>query len=102
MTAEAHPARPGVPARTPADVRRALAGADRTGFERDYQAALARAGNDYDLTPIQDVLERWWRIAVLAADPAANRRMLDTAAALRAGHPAASTSWVAVRDELGV
>jgi Family of unknown function (DUF6247) len=102
MTAEAHRDRPGVPPRTPAGVRDALSGADRAAFERAYQAAVARAGAAYDLQPIQDVLEHWWRIAVLAADRSAERRMLDSAAALRAGRSVPSTSWESLREDLGV
>jgi Family of unknown function (DUF6247) len=102
MTAEPHPARSPIPARTPAEIRAALDGADRAEFERAYQTALSQAATDYDLTPVQDVVDRWWPIAVLAADPAANRRMLDTAAALRAGDSLRSTSWETVRRDLGV
>lgn len=102
MTADVHRVRPGAPAPTPAGIRRALSGADRAGFERDYQEAVARAGRDYDLQPLQDTLERWWPIAVLAADGDAERRMLDTAAALRAGRSAPSTSWESLREDLGV
>ena len=102
MTAEAHRLPPGVPARTPAGIREALSGTGRADFERAYQAAVARAGANYDLQPIHDVLEHWWPIAALAADGAAERRMLDAAAALRAGRPAPSTSWHALREDLGV
>jgi hypothetical protein len=51
---------------------------------------------------LQDVLDPWYDVAVLTADPDAHRRMLDTAAALRAGHRVASTPWATVRTELGV
>jgi hypothetical protein len=101
-----HPAgwtkREALPARTPAAVRAALAGADRTQFESEYQAAVSTAAEDYDLAPLQDVLDQWWHVAILITDPAAHQRMLDTADALRAGRPAASTPWAAVRTQLGV
>ncbi len=102
MTAEAHEPRRRPPTRTPAEIRAALTGTDRAEFEHDYQAALARAGEQYDLTLLNDVLEQWWQIAVLTADPVAHRRMLDTTEALRAGEPLASTPWSVVRAGLGV
>ena len=102
MTADAHAARSGPPARTPGDVRAALIGADRAGFERDYQAALGRAAAEYDLAPLQDVLDQWWHVAVLTADGPAHERMLAAAAAARAGRPTGSTPWSVVRAELGV
>jgi hypothetical protein len=102
MTAEPHDLRRPLPARTPAAVRAALTDSDRTQFEREYQAAVRTAAEDYDLAPLQDVLDQWWHVAVLTADPTAHQRMLDTADALRSGRPVASTPWAAVRTELGV
>ena len=102
MTVEAHVPDALLPARMPAGIRTALAGQDRTDFERGYQAALARAGTDFDLTPIHELLDHWWQIAVLQADRAAHQRTLDAAAALRAGHPVPSTPWAQVRAELGI
>ena len=102
MTAEAHVADSGFPARTPAGIRAALTGEDRADFERGYQAALARAGSDFDLTPIHDLLGHWWQIAVLRTDRAAHQRTMDAAAALRTGRPVPSTPWTQVRAELGI
>jgi hypothetical protein len=102
MTVEAHAPGRRTPARTPAEVRAALTGSDRADFERDYQAAVARAAADYDLAPLHDVIDQWWQVAVLAADQVAHQRMLDTAAALRAGGPVRSTPWAVVRTDLGV
>ena len=102
MTAEAHPPGHPVPARTPAEIRAALTGADRAEFERAYQATLAAASTDYDLAPLHDVIDQWWQVAVLTADPAAHQRMLDTAAALRRGETVPSTPWAAVRANLGI
>lgn len=93
MTVEAHAADRHVPARTPAGVRVALQGADRAEFEREYRAAITRAGRDFDLAPVHELVERWWRVAVLAADPVANQRMLQTVAALRSGCAVPSTPW---------
>ena len=83
MTADAHQPHQRPPARTPAASRAALAGADRAEFERDYQAAVARAAAQYELEPLQEVLDRWWQVAVLTADPAAHQRMLQRADGLR-------------------
>jgi len=102
MTAEAHQPHRRPLARSPAEIRAVLAGADRAEFERDYQAALARAGEQYDLEPLNEVVEQWWHVAVLTADPAAHQRMLDTAEALRAGDPRPGTPWSVVRTGLGV
>jgi hypothetical protein len=102
VTAEPHVPGHRIPARTPAEIRAALTGPDRAEFERRYRAALDRAATDYDLTALHDVVEEWWQVAVLTADPAAHQRMLDTAAALRAGEPVHSTPWDVVRADLGV
>ena len=102
MTAEPHDLQRPLPARTPAAVRAALTGADRTQFERDYQAAVSTAAEDYDLAPLQDVLDQWWHVVVLTADPEAHQRMLAAAAALRAGRPVPSSPWAVVRAQLGV
>ena len=102
MTADAHTAQPARPGRTPGAIRAALSGADRSEFEHAYQAAVDKAAADYDLTPLYDVLDRWWQVAVLTADPTAHRRMLDMAAALRAGGPVESVPWSTVRADLGI
>lgn len=38
-------------------------------FEAEFAQAVAVAGTDYDLTPAQRVLDRWWGIAVIRANP---------------------------------
>lgn len=102
MTAQAHEPRRHLPAQTPAAIRAALTGADRAEFERQFQAALGRAGSDYDLAPVHDVIDQWWQVAVLTADPAAHQRMLDRTEALRAGHARPGTPWSVVRAGLRV
>jgi hypothetical protein len=102
MTAEPHHHGHPIPSRTPAAIRVVLADSDRTEFEREYQAALTRAGVDYDLAPVHDLLDRWWQIAVLTADARADRRMLDAAAALRAGRAVPGIPWPVVRADLGL
>lgn len=34
-------------------------------FERDFAAAAEQAGRDVDIAPLDDVLDRWWRIAAV-------------------------------------
>ena len=72
-------------------MRSALVGGDLSAFQDDYRAAPVRASDDFDLNPIHEVLERWWRVAVLSADPAAHQRMLSAVADLRTGRPAPSS-----------
>lgn len=82
-----------MPARTPAGVRAALRSEDLAEFEQEYRASLAEAAVAFDLMPVQALVERWWRVAVSASDPAAHRRMLTAVADLREGRPAGGTPW---------
>ncbi len=102
MTAEAHAPEPRLPARTPAGIRAALEDHDRAHFEGEYQSALLRAGAEFDLTGVHEVIEHWWQLAVLRSDRPAHQRTLAVAAALRAGQPVPSTPWDQVRAELGI
>ena len=102
MTAEAHQREPRWPARTPAGVRAALTGQSRAEFERGYRDAMDRASSDFDLSPVQELVERWWRIAVSSQDGAAHERMLAAVAALREGRPVSNTPWRQVRGDLGL
>lgn len=47
----------------------ALSPAECAQFETEFAQAAARAGTDYDLAPAQRVLDRWWGIAVIRANP---------------------------------
>jgi hypothetical protein len=38
-------------------------------FEAELAAALARASAELDLAPADEVLDRWWGIAVIRANP---------------------------------
>lgn len=38
-------------------------------FEAEFNEALARAAQDFDLTAAEAVLDRWWEIAVVRANP---------------------------------
>ena len=102
VTAEAHQREPRWPARTPAGVRAALTGQSRAEFERGYRDAMDRASSDFDLSPVQELVERWWRIAVSSQDGAAHERMLAAVAALREGRPVSNTPWRQARDDLGL
>lgn len=88
------------PSRHPAAIRAALPEDHRDQFDRAYRAAVGRAAVAENPNAITDTLEHWWRIAVLTADPDAHQRMLDTAAAIRAGIPVPLVSWTDVRARL--
>jgi hypothetical protein len=51
---------------------------------------------------VQELVERWWRIAVSSQDGAAHERMLAAVAALREGRPVSNTPWRQVRSDLGL
>ena len=38
-------------------------------FEAEFAQAIARAQAEYDLAPAEAVLDRWWGIAVIRANP---------------------------------
>ena len=42
-------------------------------FEAEFAGAIARAGAEYDLTPAEAVLDRWWGIAIIRANPLSER-----------------------------
>ena len=53
-------------------VRAALAEAspeECVQFEAEFAAALAQASAEMDLAPADEVLDRWWGIAVIRANP---------------------------------
>ncbi|QYN39430.1 hypothetical protein K1T35_20845 [Pseudonocardia sp. DSM 110487] len=83
----------GPPATTPRAIRAVLLPEEVGDFDREWRTALARAAETLDLTEVFDTLERWRRIArSTQADPQAHRRMLATAARLRAGENLPSAS----------
>jgi hypothetical protein len=56
------------PRRSGSDIRAALAEhapAELGAFEREFQDALEVAAATYDTVPIEEVLDQWWRVAVL-------------------------------------
>ena len=84
---------PAIPSRTGEAVAAALTGTDRTAFDRARQAAE-------DQETLDAVIGHWWAVAVLSADPDAHQRMLDTAAAVRAGIPVPLIPWTEARARL--
>jgi len=42
-------------------------------FEAEFARAIARAGAEYDLAPAEAVLDRWWGIAIIRANPLSER-----------------------------
>ncbi|MGH3850332.1 MAG: DUF6247 family protein, partial [Pseudonocardiaceae bacterium] len=53
-------------------------------FEAEFAEALARAGAELDLAPAEVVLDRWWGIAVVRANPLSGQEQAQLARA-RAG-----------------
>lgn len=56
------------PARSGPEIRAVLARhtpADVQVFEREFQQALSEAARTFDTHGLDDVIERWWRIAVV-------------------------------------
>ena len=63
---------PSVIARSGPAIRALLAEvspAECAEFERDFAAAAEQAGRDVDIAPLDDVLDRWWRIAAVRGNP---------------------------------
>ncbi|GIH72540.1 DUF6247 family protein [Sphaerimonospora thailandensis] len=53
--------------RSPRNIRTCLPPADRDYFDRDYRQAMARATEELDLSPVNDLLAHWWHIARMKA-----------------------------------
>ena len=43
--------------------------AEGAEFEREFAAAAEQAGRDVDTAPLEAVLEHWWRVAAIRANP---------------------------------
>jgi hypothetical protein len=50
-------------------------------FEAEFAQALARAGAEFDLAPAEAVLDRWWGIAVIRANPLSEQEQEQVARA---------------------
>lgn len=53
--------------RSPRNVRACLPPADRDYFDRDYRQAMAKATEELDLAPVNDLVAHWWHIARMKA-----------------------------------
>ncbi|NUW37639.1 hypothetical protein HTZ77_40485 [Nonomuraea sp. SMC257] len=53
--------------RSPRNIRACLPPEDRESFDRDYRQAMARATDELDLTPVNDLLAHWWHMARMKA-----------------------------------
>ena len=68
----------------------AVAPADLAEFEAEFLRALAQSGERFDLAPLEAVLDRWWGIAAIRANPLTDRER-ELLARARAGD---DTGWV--------
>ncbi|MDQ4039761.1 MAG: DUF6247 family protein [Actinomycetota bacterium] len=50
-------------------------------FEAEFAQAIARAGAEFDLAPAEAVLDRWWGIAAIRANPLSEREQEQLACA---------------------
>jgi hypothetical protein len=73
--------------RTGPAVRAALAPADRAEFVAQFRIALAAADDTLDLTPVTEVIDRWWVRAVLTANPEIEAGALADQRRIEAGDP---------------
>lgn len=64
-------------------------------FEAEFRAALTRAETDFDLRPVDALLDRWWGAAVAAANPLSEHER-EMVARARAGD---DTGWLAHHDD---
>lgn len=58
-------------------------------FEQQFQQALVDAAQQYDLGPVEAVLDRWWPIAAIRANPLSPAEQ-DLVARARSGD---DTGW---------
>jgi len=65
-------------------------------FEAEFAQALARAGAEFDLAPVEKVLDRWWGIAVIRANPLSEEEQAQVARA-----KAGDFTGLLARDERG-
>ncbi|MBM7790577.1 DUF6247 family protein [Tenggerimyces flavus] len=88
--------------RTPAEVRAELLPEDRPAFDAEWSHALDVARERLDLTELDDVLERWRRLAWLVnGDPDGFRDRMARAEAIQAA-AAAGEPWESVKSRFGL
>jgi hypothetical protein len=69
---------------------------ERGRFESEFRDAAARAAEAVDLAPLEAVLDRWWGVAAMAANP-----LTDAERELVARAKAGDQTGLRVRDEHG-
>ncbi len=67
-----------------------------TEFEAEFAQALGRAGAEFNLAPAEKVLDRWWGIAVIRANPLSEKEQAQVARA-----KAGDFTGLLARDEDG-
>jgi hypothetical protein len=50
-------------------------------FEAEFQQATQRAGQTFDLAPLDALLDRWWGIAAIRANPLSDGEQVQVARA---------------------
>jgi hypothetical protein len=77
-------------------IRAALAAEECAQFETEFRHALARAETDFDLRPLEALLDRWWGIAAIRANPLSADEQTQVARA-----KAGDFTGLLARDEQG-
>ncbi|MGP4025548.1 DUF6247 family protein [Actinomadura sp. 3N407] len=78
---------PGPPGKDLRSIRAALPPEDRAAFDSGLRRAMNAAADHLDLTPLQEFIETWWRIAVMSIDPDGRRAADQAAEAVLRGEP---------------
>lgn len=91
---------------SPAQVRAALTAYDAAEFDRQWQAVMARANEELDLTEVLQTLAAWRRVALVTTSVGAEQYTAALTSAehrLRTGerHPG-TVPWSRLRAELGL
>jgi hypothetical protein len=77
-------------------VLRDVAPAEAAQFENEFQDALQKASATFDLTPVNQVVNRWWGIAYLRLNPPTGDER-EAARRLRAGE---DVGWASAQERL--
>lgn len=88
--------------KNPKEVRAALLPEEVGDFDREYRRVMNEARESLDVVPVNDCLDRWWRVAMSSRDPEAHRHMLDVAARAERGEPISTVSWSELKSQLGL
>jgi hypothetical protein len=65
-------------------------------FEVEFQQAIQRAGQTFDLAPVDALMDRWWGIAAIRANPLSEHERAQVAQA-----KTGDFSGLLARDEQG-